>query len=54
MADGRILESSLMLACMLDDVMGEGEHGRRPKTSKNGMHIHTMWLPYATNMLLDV
>ena len=39
MAGGRILESSLMLARVLDNVMGEGEHGRRPKTSKK-RHAH--------------
>ena len=39
MAGGRILESSLMLARVLDNVMGEGEHGRRPKTSKK-QHAH--------------
>ena len=27
MAGGRILESSFMLARVLDNVMGEGEHG---------------------------
>jgi hypothetical protein len=44
MAGGCIPESSLMPARVLDNVMGEGEHGRLPKLSKNFMHIHTMWL----------
>jgi hypothetical protein len=34
-----MLESSFVLARMLDNVMSEGEHGRRPKTSTQ-RHAH--------------
>jgi hypothetical protein len=41
MAGGRIPESAFMLVRVLEIVMGEGEHGRLPKVSKNAMHIQT-------------
>ena len=55
MAGGRILESFLMLAHVLDNGMSAGEHGRRPKTFKKTTCTSTLReFHYATNMLLDV